>query len=536
MHLHEYLYKEVGRMRKGLMRQGMKVFLACALLGLLGGAALGCTAVFVGKDASATGHPLVARMEDGASAISKYLVVTPKKAIAPGETEIFYNGLEWGYPEGMTEALKFFSLPDFCYQDHSEDSWDGGLWPYSAAGINSEGVVITATETEDRNDLSNAADPGTPNGVQECMIPALVLPRARTAREGVLLLGAAVEKFGSAEDPYNEGRGEIAGLAIADRDEIWYVEYAGHQWAAVRIPDDMYVVNGNIARIDGFDVTDALGEKKNFMASPGVYSFALEHKLPGVEPGQEKSFDFARAYGDLSDENMAKCCGIRNWWGQRWFSPSVEQEPGKALYPFLMKPDKPISLEDIMAFFRSESYTYEGEFDFEGYRVVSRNSNMEAHIFEMRETESMPWQIGVVMWLALGPARESVYLPFHGALQASPEGYTEGTDVYDSRSASWAFRSPSALVRHNPEWRKKLQHFWIEYQKDLVAQEKDAVAKALSYWNEGDQEKAVTWLSEQDVMMAEKAVEVARTLEAQLITALAMEDEEAFDPKVEDFR
>ncbi len=523
-------------MRARCMRYGRNMLLGCALLGVLAGSALGCTAVFVGKDASAMGHPLVARMEDGASAVSKYLVVTPARPIRAGETEAFFNGLEWGYPEGMTETLKFFSLPDFCYQDHSEDSWDGGLWPYSAAGINSEGVVITATETEDRNDLSNAADPGTSNGVEECMIPALVLPRARTAREGVLLLGAAVEKFGSAEDPYNEGYGEIAGLAIADRDEIWYMEYVGHQWAAVRIPDDMYVVNGNIARINGFDVEDALGEKKDFMGSSGVYSFAVEHKLPGAEPGQEKNFDFARAYGDLSDENMAKGSGIRNWWGQRWFTPSVKQEPGKALYPFLMKPDKPISLEDIMAFFRSDSYTYEEEFDFEGYRVISRKSNMETHIFEMGETDSMPWQIGVVMWLALGPARESVYLPFHGGVQTSPAGYTEGNDIYDSRSASWAFRSPSALVRHNPEWQKKLQNFWMEYQKEIFAQEKADAAQALTYWKEGNTEKAENWLSEQDVRRAEKAVEVARVLEAQIITALAMEDEDAFDPKMEDFR
>jgi dipeptidase len=527
---------EVESMRNQLVRHGMKALLGCALLGLLAGGALGCTAVFVGKDASATGHPLVARMEDGASAVSKYLVVTPPRHVEPGETETFFNGLEWGYPEGMTESLKFFSLPDFCYEDHGEDSWDGGLWPYSAAGINSEGVVITATETEDRNDLSNAADPGTPNGVEECMIPALVLPRARTAREGVLLLGAAVEKFGSAEDPYNEGYGEIAGLAIADRDEIWYMEYAGHQWAAVRIPDDMYVVNGNIARIDGFDVEDALGERKNFMGSPGVFSFAVAQGLPGAEAGTEKNFDFAQAYGDVSDENMAKCCGIRNWWGQRWFSPSVKQEPGKARYPFLMKPDKPISVEDIMAFFRSDSYAYEKDFDFEGYRVISRKSNMESHIFEMGETDSVPWQIGVVMWLALGPARESVYLPFHGGLQASPEGYTEGTDVYDGRSASWAFRSPSALVRHNPEWQKKLQNFWIAYQEEVFAQKKNAAVTALAYWNEGNPEKAEASLSEADVKMAEKAVEVARALEAQLITALALEDEEAFDPQIDDFR
>lgn len=510
--------------------------LTCALVCLGSVTSWACTAVFVGKDASATGHPLVARMEDGASAVSKYIVVTPARKIADGETETFFNGLEWGYPEDMDESLRFFSMPDFCYQDHSEDSWDGGLWPYSAAGINGAGVVVTATETEDRNLLSEKVDPGTPNGVEECMIPALILPRARSAREGVAILGAAVEKFGSAKDPYDDdGKGEIAGLAIADHDEIWYVEYAGHQWAAVRIPDDMYVVNGNITRIDGFDVEDALGERKNFMGSSEVFSFALKNGLPGVDPEDLRDFDFAAAYGDVSDENMAKGSGVRNWWGQRMFSPSIKQAPGKARYPFLMKPDEPISMEKLITFFRSDQYSYDHDFDFEDYRVVSRESNMETHIFDMGETESTPWQVGVVMWVALGPAKDSVYLPFHGGLERSPEGFTVGTDVYDSESASWAFRSVSALARNNIEWRKRLQDFWSDYQKILFDQEKKASEKALDMWNSGDHDGAVAFLSERDIAMAERAVEVARSLESQLITALAQGDDGDFQPKMEDF-
>ena len=507
--------------------------LAIGLILAVAAASLACTSVFVGKDASATGNPLVARMEDGASAVSKYFVVTPSRILKEGELETFFNGMTWGYAWDMERTLKFFSLPDFCYLDHSADSWDGGLWPYSAAGINSEGVAITATETEDRNRKSHDADPPTENGIEECMIVSLVLPRARTAREGVQILGAAIEKFGSAEDPYNDGMGEIAGLAIADQDEIWYMEYAGHQWAAVRVPDDSYIINGNESALRGLDVVDALGEQKTAMASPGVFSFAVDNELPGFEEADEENFDFARAYGNVSQEDMATYSAVRVWWGQRWFTPSVEQEPGQGRYPFLMNPDKPITREDIIAFFRSEGYPTDMNFNFEGYRPVSRGSNMEAHIIEMGEKGDLPWAVGTVMWLALGPAMDSVYLPFHGGVNRSPAGYTIGTDVYDSKSASWAFRSVSALARQNPEYQQTLRAFWNEYQQMLFQKEAEVADRAMTFWNAGMETEAIVYITGQDVQLAQDAVKKARELEAQLITAFAQGDDGEFAPTME---
>ena len=527
---------EGGHTMRVRQHQGRFYHIALIAVGLIlvtAAASLGCTSVFVGKDASATGNPIIARMEDGASAVSKYFVVSPARKLTKGETETFFNGLTWGYPEDMKETLKFFSLPDFCYMDHSEDSWDGGLWPYSAAGINSEGVSITATETEDRNQKSHDADPPTENGIEECMIVGLILPRARTAREGVQILGDAIEKFGSAEDPYNDGMGEIAGLAIADQDEVWYVEYAGHQWAAIRVPDDSYVINGNESALRGLNVKDAVGKQKNAMASPGVFSFAVENQLPGYEDADEKNFDFARAYGNVSKEDMATYSAVRFWWGQKWFTPSVEQEPGLGRYPFLMKPDKPITKEEIIAFFRSEGYPKDMDFDFEGYRPVSRCSNMEAHIIEMGEKGDFPWAIGTVMWLSLGPAMDSVYLPFHGGVNRSPAGFTIGTDVYDQESASWAFRSVSALARQKPEYQQNLRNFWNEYQQMLFTREAEISEQAMKLWKEGKEDEAIVYLTDQDVAIAEAAVKKARELEAQLITALAQDDDGEFAPTME---
>lgn len=59
-----------------------------------------------------------------------------------------------------------------------------------------------------------------------CVWLNIVIPFAKTAREAVLLLGAAVEQYGSAE---------CNTVLIGDADDIWIVEIiSGHNRAAAR--------------------------------------------------------------------------------------------------------------------------------------------------------------------------------------------------------------------------------------------------------------------------------------------------------------
>ncbi|XOW22198.1 C69 family dipeptidase [Lactococcus cremoris] len=65
----------------------------------------------------------------------------------------------------------------------------------------------------------------------------------QSAREGVERVGQLLEKYGTYESN---------GMAFSDKDEIWWLEtLGGHQWAAIRIPDDAYVIAPNRLNIDG---------------------------------------------------------------------------------------------------------------------------------------------------------------------------------------------------------------------------------------------------------------------------------------------
>ena len=75
--------------------------------------------------------------------------------------------------------------------------------------------------------------PAQPGGLGEEDMVTLVLPYAKSARDGVRILGDLLERYGTYENN---------GIAFSDVDEIWWLEtIGGHHWIAKRVPDDAYV-------------------------------------------------------------------------------------------------------------------------------------------------------------------------------------------------------------------------------------------------------------------------------------------------------
>lgn len=114
-----------------------------------------------------------------------------------------------------------------------------------SACVNEKGVAVTGTTTAHANKKVLAVDPYVRTGFAEESLPGLLGICATTAREAVEILGRAVaEKGHSSTEIY----------MFADKDEAWYVEvYTGHQWAAVRMPEDAVAVYGNMLMLRGYD-------------------------------------------------------------------------------------------------------------------------------------------------------------------------------------------------------------------------------------------------------------------------------------------
>ena len=111
-----------------------------------------------------------------------------------------------------------------------------------------------------------------------------VAQKARSAREGVKIIGEMVERYGYADD----GRSYL----VADRGEGWVVAVVrGRHWVAQRVPDDEIMTIPNYYVIGEVDLADTA----NFLGSKDLIKYA--RKRGWYNPRRDGAFRFRLAYG-----------------------------------------------------------------------------------------------------------------------------------------------------------------------------------------------------------------------------------------------
>ena len=146
-----------------------------------------CTTLLVGKKATFDGSTMIARNEDsgGLSFNSKkHIVVQP--ADQPRHYESVISKVKIDLPD---DPMRYTAMPN---GDPSEGNW-------YAAGVNTAGVSMTATETLTSNERVLSGDPMVKEGIGEEDIVTITLPYIRSAREGVKRLGMLLETYGTYE-------------------------------------------------------------------------------------------------------------------------------------------------------------------------------------------------------------------------------------------------------------------------------------------------------------------------------------------------
>ena len=173
------------------------------------------------------------------------------------------------------------------------------------------------------------------DGIADCwLLQDVALERASTAREAVQIMGKLVEEFGFLTE--TGGGGET--MTITDGTETWVAEFYGKDiWAAVRIPEDHVFVAANRARIPEVNLAD----KANYLASPKLVSFAVEQGW--YDPKAGKPFVVHEIYAPDDPVTSSR----REWRVFDLIAPSLKLPANLARYPFSVKPDKPLTIEDI---------------------------------------------------------------------------------------------------------------------------------------------------------------------------------------------
>ncbi len=207
--------------------------------------------------------------------------------------------------------------------------------------LNEHGLAIGETTIGGRQELVNNEGMFM---IEE--LERIALERCKTAREAIKLIGELVKQYGYGDF------GEC--ITIADGKEVWHFEIMGAGplekgavWAAVRIPDDHVGISANIPRIPEID----LKNPDRYMASENIFQLAQD--MGWWDPKSGKPFKFWEAYGG----GRGKPFSTREFFVLDKLAPSLKLTMDMPELPFSVKPEKKLSVRDVLAIYRDP---YEG--------------------------------------------------------------------------------------------------------------------------------------------------------------------------------
>ncbi|MBM3297544.1 MAG: dipeptidase, partial [Candidatus Aminicenantes bacterium] len=288
----------------------------------------------VGRLASADGSVMTSHSCDGN--YRTWLNIVPAAKHAPGATTKIYSGRM--HTETATDLRGMVQTAEIP-QAAETYAFLNTAYPC----LNEHQLAIGETTFGGKRELENTEGKFY---IEE--LERLMLERCRTAREAIKLAGELVKEYGYGDS------GEC--LTIADPKEVWHFEImgagpleVGAVWAAVRIPDDHVGVSANIPRIGEID----LKNPDRYMASENVFRVAEE--MGWWDPKSGEPFKFWKAYSGR------KPFSIREYYIFSRLAPSLNLKMEDEELPFSVRPEKKVSVRDVLRLFRE---TYAGtEYD-----------------------------------------------------------------------------------------------------------------------------------------------------------------------------
>ncbi|MGB8953688.1 MAG: C69 family dipeptidase [Candidatus Aminicenantales bacterium] len=410
-----------------------------------------CTVIMVGKEASVDGSTMTTHTADCGFCDWTWGHI-PAADHKPGETRKLYHISQyktWPPSEGLKWQLykKDFNGVEIPEVSHAF-AYHHGMFGY----MNENQVAISESTIGTLRKLVNS----TPSAVLDLtMLTLLAMERARTAREAVQIMGEMVEKFGYG---FHDD-GEM--LAVSDPNEVWVFEIMpvgvlwtpqsgkpGAVWCAQRVPDDHVSVCPNESRIGEIDLNDP----DYFMASPNVITFAVEQGL--YDPKSGTPFNWKRTYSPAEGSAVSTDGRrARLWRFLDLVAPSQKFKPDTPNmdFPFSVKPDTKLSVQDVMNLTRDKCYGTRfdpvkgirgGPFAnpnyFRNTRTISSNRAEYTSLVQCRGW--LPDPIGGIVWLAFGAQDTSCYMPLYAGITEMPKSFTIGDHwEFNRASARWAF-------------------------------------------------------------------------------------------------
>lgn len=502
-----------------------------------------CTTLVITKGATTDGSVIVAHTEDNELADQRVIFV-PSNNYKTGEKRAI-TPISHGFPrfngKGRAPAYylkKYPSTEITGYIDqvaHTYSYLDGNY-----AIINEHQLAIG--ECTDISYYEYKPDKNMIFDISE--LSRIALERCKRAKEAVITVGELAEKYGyfnSAET-----------LIFADTEEAWVFEISaspekkGALWVAKKVPDGEAFVAANEFRIRDISSKDC-----DILHSKDLFEIAAKEKW--FNPEKESSFDWLKSVSP-GEYNHPYYSLRRIWRMQTKINPSLKISPWvedgyTKEYPFSIKPEKKLSLHDVMMLFRDHyedtefdltkglaagpfgcPTRYIGPYDptlnlpdepqkkIEGAweRPISMFYTGYVYINQLRDY--LPDPIGGVSWIGYDDPYTTCYIPFYVGINELPESFEMGSpQKFDNKIAFWVFNFVSnwATLKHSYmiEDIKKAQQ---ELEMEQILEQEKIEKKALKLYDKNHR-KASKYLTHYCKDNCEKILQKWRELSNYLI-------------------
>ncbi|MEJ6004298.1 C69 family dipeptidase [Paucibacter sp. AS339] len=446
-----------------------------------------CTVIAIGPQASLDGSTLLSHSDAGQDSRVRKIAAQDHP---PGAKAAVHYGLQ---------EIRSSDLSDFgeVLGEIEQVAHTYAYFHSAYSHINEHQLAIAESTTSQRPELRCVRGEGEQiMTVEQAMVFAL--QRCRKAREAVQLIGALMEAHGFLSSC---GDGSEL-LCIADPDEVWVMEMLGVGkgwqkrsgqpgaiWAARRMPADHALVVANWSILRELDLDDPA----KVLACAHVQRYAQERAW--FDPSSGRRFDWQQAYIPLPHEWASS----RLWRFYSDVSPNLRPWPERQLagdpyltldayhqvvepldiYPFSVKPERLLSLQDVMNFHRStlEGTIYDSTeqpawwvsneqgrmvksplatpfpsadqrrlLKLTYRRPVARHFGYYSGICQLRKT--LPNDVGGVYWLALGNPLVSTWVPMHIGIEAVHASFNRYDPTqFDEDSARWCIEFVDNLMQ-----------------------------------------------------------------------------------------
>jgi dipeptidase len=515
-----------------------------------------CTIIAVGKKVSADGSVIISHTDCGPD---NRIRVVHGQTYKKGEMAPVY----WGILDINRPLDDYGDIIGYIPQVERTYTYFHSAYPH----MNEHQLAIAESTTSQRDELK--VDMAVCKQIMTVeQAQAFALQRYTSAREATAFIGQLMSRYGFLPSCV----GESETLIVGDKEEIWVIEIfsvgsdwdpesgeSGAIWVAQRIPDDHALVVANWSIIKEVDESDT----KNFLFSTNYKQFAIDKGW--YNPQGSKPFIWQEVYAPMVREWATS----RMWLFYSTYAPGYADWPKRSLedghmmgynqyiqyveplsiYPTSVRPERKISVQDVMAFQRStfEGTIYDMTEDYDWYvpdgkggmrksplatpfpgkdmrelldinnrRMVARPQGYYGMIAQLRGW--LPDPIGGIYWVFLDNAYTSPYVPIYAGTQETADCYKNfDPTAYSNKSACWAIDFVDNLLYL--KWQEAIKDVWKvrdPYEDQLFSERDNIDNEALTLYNT-DPGKALEYLTQYSKGKMERVLEMYNQLHDNLI-------------------